>query len=116
MPAALVVKIAVGAESPERLSSGLSVAAAAVAAGVDVALWLANEASWLAVPDRAGDFPAEALELFDAVAEDATVSVCARCAERRGIASGDLIDGARIEGAAAFVAAITAPGTQALVY
>ena len=44
------------------------------------------------------------------------VTVCAQCAARRGIGESDVIPGIRIAGAAAFVAEVMAPDTQALVY
>ena len=91
-----------------------------MASGVSVSLWLTGEASWLATPG-----PAEAFELPHAaplaelraiVVEAGRLTVCTQCAARRGLAEGDLVDGAQIRGAAAFVEEILAPGAQALVY
>lgn len=118
----LVVKIAGESDRPERMQTGLSVAAAAGAAGIGTALWLAGDAVWLATrPDAKPSgvrpsIPAETSALFGAARETADLAVCARCAGRRGIEDGHLIDGAAIAGAAAFAAAVTEPGVQALIY
>ena len=52
----LVVKVTAGTEAPERLSQAFTVAATAVASGVDVSLWLTGESTWMAVPGRAEEF------------------------------------------------------------
>jgi len=118
MSRSLVIKLLVGADQLERLQTGLSVAAAACAADVDVSLWLAGDAAWLGVAPALSRLVIDdhTAELLAAVLPAATVAVCARCAQRRGISSGDLRLGVTIQGAAAFVAAITKPGVQALVY
>jgi len=90
------------------------------ASGVDVSLWLAAEAAWLALPGRADDIvlphsPPMA-DLLASVVAGGRVTLCTQCAARRDIGPGDVIEGIRISGAATFVAEITADGTQALVY
>ena len=50
MRARLVVKVTCGAEDAERCNQAFTVAAAAVAAGADVGLWLTGEAAWFASP------------------------------------------------------------------
>ncbi len=116
----LVVKLTSGVEAPERLSQGFTVAATAVASGVEVSLWLTGEASWLAVPGRAEQFElpyaAGLADLRDAVVAEGRLTVCSQCAARRDLAEGDLVEGAQIRGAAAFVEEVMAPGAQALVY
>ncbi|HET8987002.1 MAG TPA: DsrE family protein [Humibacillus sp.] len=116
----LVVKLTSGVEAPERLSQAFTVAATAVASGVEVSLWLTGEASWLAVPGRAEQFElpytARLADLRDAVVADGRVTVCSQCAARRELDEGDLVEGAEIRGAAAFVEEVMAPGAQALVY
>lgn len=95
-------------------------AATAAASGVPVSLWLSGEAAWLALPGRAQQLdvalaePAE--RLLALVAESGTVTVCSQCAARRGFGAADLLPGARIAGAAAFVAEAVADGAQVLVY
>ena len=42
--------------------------------------------------------------------------MCGQCAARRSLTDADLVEGAQIRGAAAFVEEVMAPGTQALVY
>ena len=113
-----MIKIAGWRADPERLQTGLSVAAAACAAGVDVAVWLAGDAAWLATgaASRPAALDGESAELFDVVRQQGSVAVCARCAQRRGIAAQHLLPGIQIQGAAAFVAAITGPQVQAVVY
>ena len=119
-PARLVLKITCGPEALERLNQGLTVAATALASGVDVSLWLTGDATWIAVPGRAEalDLPhaAPLAELRDAVLGSGTLTVCGQCAARRSLTDADLVEGAQIRGAAAFVEEVMAPGTQALVY
>ncbi len=55
-------------------------------------------------------------ELRDAVLGSGTLTVCGQCAARRSLTDADLVEGAQIRGAAAFVEEVMAPGTQALVY
>ena len=116
----LVVKLTSGVEAPERLSQAFTVAATAVASGVEVSLWLTGEGSWLAVPGRAEQFElpyaAGLADLRDAVVAEGRLTVCSQCAARRDLAEGDLVEGAQIRGAAAFVEEVMAPGAQALVY
>jgi predicted peroxiredoxin len=120
VPRDLVVKLTAGADAPERCMQGLTVAATAVAAGVDVSLWLTGEATWLAVPGRAEEIElphaADPAELVGALLESARVTVCTQCAARRSLTAAALLDGVRIAGAQAFVAEVTAPDVQALIY
>jgi predicted peroxiredoxin len=95
----LVIKLATGVQDAERVAQAFSVASTAVAAGIEVSLWLAGEASWLAT-----------------LVSDATVTLCTQCAVRRNINDGDQIPGIRIAGSATFVEEITNESTQALVY
>jgi predicted peroxiredoxin len=116
----LVVKVTSGQEAPERLSQAVTVAATAVASGVPVSLWLTGEASWLVVPGRAEQVvlphAAPLAELRDLLLASARVTVCTQCAARREITAGDLLPGAEIRGAAAFVEEILQDDVQALVY
>ena len=116
----LVVKVTSGQEAPERLSQAVTVAATAVASGVPVSLWLTGEASWLAVPGRAEQVvlphAAPLAELRDLLLASARVTVCTQCAARRAITAGDLLPGAEIRGAAAFVEEVLQEDVQALVY
>lgn len=116
----LVVKATCGAESPERLNQALTVAATAAASGVAVSLWLTGDAAWMAVPGRAEELvlphAAPAQDLVEAVLAAGTVTVCGQCATRRDLTEADLLDGAVVRGAAAFVEEVMAAGTQALVY
>ena len=119
-PRTLVIKVTCGTESLERLNQAFTVAATAVASGVTVSLWLTGDATWMAVPGRAEEVElahaAALADLRDAVLAAGTVTVCGQCAARRELAETNLLPGAVIRGAAAFVEEITAPGTQALVY
>jgi predicted peroxiredoxin len=116
----LVVKATCGSESLERLNQALTVAATALASGVDVSLWLTGEATWVAVPGRAEElslpYAAPLAELRDALLAGAEVTVCGQCAARRDLTEADLLEGAGIRGAAAFVEEVMAEGVQALVY
>ena len=116
----LVIKCTAGAEDAERCNQAFTVAAAAIAAGARVSLWLTGEATWLAVPGRAEEFTlphaAPLAETRDLVLADGDLVVCSQCAARRGIGEGDLVEGARIAGAAGFVELALAEDAQALVY
>ena len=120
MARTLVIKATAGKDDPERCNQAFTVAAAAVASGVPVSLWLTGEAAWFSVPGRAADFSlphaAPLTDLLASVLALGTVTVCSQCAARRDITTADVIDGVRIAGAATFVAEIMADGAQALVY
>lgn len=116
----LLIKVTVGAEAAERCNQAFTIAATAVAAGVDVSLWLAGEASWFAVPGRAAEFALPHAAPLDAllatVLDAGQVTLCTQCAARRELSQADLLPGVRIAGAAVFVEEAMTPGTQALVY
>lgn len=123
----LVVKVTCGADDAERANQGFTVAAAAVASGADVSLWLTGEAAWFGVVRRPGSPPglppdlvlplaAPIADLRSAVLATGTVTVCSQCAARREITEADLVPGVRIAGAAVFVEEILQDGVQALVY
>jgi predicted peroxiredoxin len=116
----LIIKLTSGVESPEKLSQAFTVAATAVASGAVVSLWLTGESAWLAVPGRAEEFSlphaARLADLRDAVLADGLLTVCSQCAARRHLAEADLLTGALIRGAAAFVEEVLQDGAQALVY
>lgn len=116
----LVIKSTAGSSAPETTNQAFTVAATALAAGVEVSLWLTADSAWLAVPGRAGDVAldhaAPMTELIEAILEGGTLTVCTQCAVRRGLTQDDLLPGVRIAGAPKFVEEIMAPGTQALIY
>jgi predicted peroxiredoxin len=116
----LVLKITAGKDEPDRCNQALTVAAAAVASGVPVSLWLTGEASWFALPDGCPDLglphATPLPDLLATVLSAGTVTLCTQCAARRDIAEDDVIEGVRIAGATTFVAEILADGAQALVY
>ncbi|WP_182874154.1 DsrE family protein [Microbispora sp. H10670] len=120
MARSLVIKVTAGADAPERCNQAFTVAAAALASGVPVSLWLTGESSWFALPGRAKEFTlAEAAPLEDllaAVLAAGRVTLCTQCAARRGITVDDLIDGVRIAGAPTFVEEVLGEGVQAIVY
>jgi predicted peroxiredoxin len=116
----LVIKCTAGIEDAERCNQAFTVAAAAVAAGAEVSLWLTGEATWLAVPGRAEEFTLELAgslaESRDLVLEHGRLVVCSQCAARRGLTGDGLVAGAEIAGATAFAEEVLADGVQALVY
>jgi predicted peroxiredoxin len=116
----LVLKVTAGTDAPERCAQGFTVAATAVASGVDVSLWLTGEASWFALPGRAEEFElphsAPLQDLRDAVLAGGRLTLCTQCAARRGIGADDVLDGVRIAGAQTFVEEALADDAQALVY
>jgi predicted peroxiredoxin len=119
-PARLIVKTTCGVEALERLNQAFTVASTAAASGVDVSLWLTGDAAWMAVPGRAEQVSlphaAALAELRDAVLAAGSLTVCGQCAARRDLTDADLVPGAQIRGAAAFVEEVMAPGARALVY
>ena len=120
MAGRLLVKVTCGTDDAERCNQALTVAATAVAAGVDVRLWLTGEASWFATPDRAPDLglphATPAADLVAAVREGGLVTLCTQCAARRGLGEDDVLPDVRIAGAAVFVEEAMGESTQALVY
>jgi predicted peroxiredoxin len=116
----LVVKTTSGADRPEACNQAFTVAAAAVAAGADVSLWLTGEAAWLALPGRTADIAlahaAPLADLLQTLLVGGRVTLCTQCAARRDIGPDDLVPGIRIAGAAVFVEEALADGAQALVY
>jgi predicted peroxiredoxin len=120
MARSLVIKVTAGADDPERCNQAFTVAAAAVASGVDVSLWLTGESSWFAVPGRAAEFrlphAAPLEDLIAAVLAAGRLTLCTQCAARRELTQDDLLPGVRIAGAPSFVEEITTEGVQALVY
>lgn len=117
---ALVVKITAGADDPERANQGFTVAAAAVAAGADVSVWLTGEAVWMAVPGHAEEFALPHATPLDTLVAllllSGRLTVCTDCATRRGITQADVHAGVAIAGAASFVEEVLADGVQAIVY
>ncbi|MEV7284617.1 DsrE family protein [Streptomyces sp. NPDC093252] len=116
----LVIKVTAGADAPERCSQAFTVAAVAVASGVEVSVWLTGESAWFAVPGRAAEFElphaAPLPELIESVLGAGKLTLCTQCAARRGITEGEVIEGVRIAGAQLFVQEALADDTQALVY
>ena len=116
----LVIKVTAGKDDPERCNQAFTVAAAAVASGGPMSLWLTGESAWFGLPGRAEDFSlphaAPLTDLLAGVLAAGTVTVCTQCAARRDITSEDLITGIRIAGAATFIAEVMTDGAQALVY
>ena len=115
-----MIKVTAGKDEPERCNQAFTVAAAALASGVSVSLWLTGEAAWFALPGRASDFSmphaAPLEDLLASVLALGTVTVCTQCAARRDITTSDVIGGIRIAGASTFVAEVMADSAQALVY
>ncbi|OLT28016.1 sulfur reduction protein DsrE [Nocardiopsis sp. CNR-923] len=120
MSRSMVIKVTAGGDAPERCNQAFTVAAAALAGGVEVSLWLTGESAWFAVPGRAEDFAlphaAPLAELLAAVLTAGRVTVCTQCAARRDLKQEDLIEGVRIAGASSFVEEALREGAQALVY
>ncbi|WP_353951301.1 DsrE family protein [Knoellia sp. S7-12] len=116
----LVVKITCGSEALERLNQAFTVAVIAVTSGAEVSVWLTGDATWMAVAGRAEELSlphgAPLAGLRDGLLAGATVTVCGQCAARRDLSPDDLLEGATIRGAAAYVEEILRPDAQAIVY
>jgi predicted peroxiredoxin len=120
MGRSLVIKATAGADSPERCNQAFTVAAAGVASGLPVSLWLTGESAWYGLPGRAKEFElphaTSLADLLEVILGGGQVTVCTQCAARRDIGPDDVIEGVRIAGAPTFVEEISAEGAQALVY
>ncbi|WP_232678241.1 DsrE family protein [Nocardioides sp. R-C-SC26] len=120
MTRTLAIKLTCGAEAAERANQALTVAAAGIAAGAQVSLWLTGEAVWFAVRDRVPDLrlphAAPASDLIRSVLDGGDVRVCSQCAARRDLTDADLLAPAHIAGAVAFTELVLRDGVQALVY
>lgn len=116
----LVIKCTAGTDDLERCHQAFNVAATAVAAGVDVSLWLTGDAAWLGLEGYAEraelPFAAPLAELRDLVLESGSITVCTQCAKRRDIQAVDLLPGIAIGGATQFVEESLRVGAQALIY
>jgi predicted peroxiredoxin len=119
-PRSLVVKLTCGAEAAERANQAWTVAAAGVAAGAAVTVWLTGEGVWFAVPGRQPDlglpFATPVGDLVETVLGSGRIVVCTQCAARRELTQSSLLPGVTIAGAASFVEAVLAADARALVY
>jgi predicted peroxiredoxin len=120
MSRTLVVKVTAGADAPERCAQAFTVAATAIASGIEVSLWLTGESTWFALPGRAQEFElphsAPLAELLHVVLTAGRVTACTQCAARRDIGTQDVLPGIRIAGAAVFLEEAMADDARALVY
>ncbi|MPZ73516.1 MAG: sulfur reduction protein DsrE [Nitriliruptorales bacterium] len=120
MSSSLVVKVTHALDNPERAHIACNVASVALAAGVEVRVFLAVEGVNLALPGVAERLQLEEAppitELLDALYTSATVTVCTPCATRRGLTADDFRPGTEMAGSARFVELATADGATALVY
>jgi len=116
----LVIKVLSGFTDPERTAQAFTVAATAVAAGVEVSLWLTSDASDFALPGKAKEFSlphaAPLGDLLQTILASGSITLCTQCAQRRGITADQIIPGITIKGAASFVEEIMEVNVQALVY
>lgn len=116
----LLVKITCGAEAAERSNQAWTVAAAALAAGAEVTVFLTGEAVWFAVNGRQPslDLPhaTPVADLIATVVDSGVVRVCTQCAARRELVETDLLGGVKVAGAVTFVEQALTDGVQALVY
>ena len=119
-PRCLIVKLTCGAEAPERANQAWTVAAAGVAAGVAVTVWLTGEGVWFAVAGRQPDlelpFATPVADLVETVRGSGRIVVCTQCAARRDLVESALLPGVTIAGAASFVEAVLGTDARALVY
>lgn len=120
MGRSLLIKVTAGPEDAERCNQAFTVAAAGVASGVRVSLWLTGESVWFAVKGHGQDLglahAAPVSELLKPLLAADQVTVCTQCAQRRNLSEQDLLQGAHIAGAPTFVEESLADGVQALVY
>lgn len=111
----IVVRLTHGPAEEERVGGALNVAATAVASGVDVELWLTNDAVSLALDGTVEKMSlAHSPPLADlwkqVVAGARGVYACTQCLMRRDLEQSDLRDGVQQAGAAALVASVADDG------
>ena len=116
----LIVKLTCGSEAAERANQAWTVAAAGVAAGATVTVWLTGEGVWFAVsgqqPDLGLPFATPVADLVETVRGSGRIVVCTQCAARRELSQSSLLPGVTIAGAASFVEEVLATDARALVY
>ncbi|MFD2839973.1 DsrE family protein [Populibacterium corticicola] len=120
MDRSLVIKSTTGFDIPEKTNQAMTVAVAAITAGVETSVWLTGDSVFLAVPGHAGQIALEhamdMADLVEIVLEGGTLTACTQCVARRGLTQADLFEGVRIAGAPVFVEETLRAGAQALVY
>jgi predicted peroxiredoxin len=116
----LIVKLTCGAEAAERANQAWTVAAAGVAAGATVTVWLTGEGVWFVVPGHQPDlqlpYATPVADLVETVRGSGRIVVCTQCAARRELSQSSLLPGVTIAGAASFVEEVLAIDARALVY
>jgi predicted peroxiredoxin len=119
-PRSLIVKLTCGAEAAERANQAWTVAAAGVAAGATVTVWLTGDGVWFAVPGRQPDLQlphaTPVADLVETVRGSGRIVVCTQCAARRELSQSSLLPEVTIAGAASFVEEVLATDARALVY
>lgn len=120
MNRSLVIKSTTGFDIPEKTNQALTVAVAAISAGVETSVWLTGDSVYLAVPGRAAEIElphaVSMSDLVEIVLDGGTLTACTQCVARRNLTLDDLLSGTRIAGAPAFVEESLRDGAQALVY
>ena len=120
MSRSLVVKVTHSLQDPERAHIGCNVASVALAAGLEVHLFLAIEGVHLArpsIPEQIAVADAPPIgDLLDALYAGGSVTVCTPCATRRGLTADDFRPGTLLAGSVRFVELATAEDATAIVY
>ncbi len=116
----LVIKITSGIEALERCNQGWTVATAAIAAGVEVSVWLTGDAVWFATPGFADAVELSGAQSFATavamVLADGTLTACSQCLTRRDLTPERLLADTRVGGATGFVEEVMAAEAKSLVY
>ena len=116
MERSLIIKSTTGFDIPEKTNQALTVAVAAISAGVETSVWLTGNSVFLAVPGRAQDIALEhAMDMADLI-EAGSLTACTQCVARRNLTQEDLLPGTRIAGAPVFVEEALRKNAQALIY
>lgn len=101
-----------GAEDPERAIVPFIAASTAAVSGQSAVVVCTADAVWIGTPGYAGTVEADGLPpltdlVRQLVAGGGEIWLCSACTTRRGITGEELIEGARIVGAATIVEALT---------
>lgn len=120
MSRSLVVKSTTGFDIPEKTNQAMTVAVAAITAGVETSVWLTGDSVFLAVTGHAQkivlEHAVDMSDLIEIILEGGSLTACTQCVARRGLTQSDLLPGTRIAGAPLFVEETLRDGAQALIY
>ncbi len=113
MPETLIFTVTHGSDEPERATVPYIAATTAAISGQRAIVVCTIDGVWTGIPERAAEIESEGMPTLadlqiQLVAAGGEIWLCSACTTKRGITGDmDLVDGARIVGAATIVEALT---------